>query len=214
MFDLTKIKKYGQAIKTNTGKKFYAVEPTIIDLMKKSRRMPQIVTAKDAAQIAAVTGLSSGWRCLDFGGGSGFLAMFIANIVKPGGAVTTYEKNPEYAKNISKNVNFCGLNSIVTVKNTDAKKFTENDLDLITMDVIDAEKYVKKCHSSLKPGGWLCVYSPHIEQQKKSVDRMKKYFTHIKTIETIQRNWQVSEYTHPVPSQLVHTGFMTFGRRA
>lgn len=213
MFDLEKIKKYGQVIKTNTGKKFYAVEPTIIDLMKKSRRMPQIVTQKDAAQIAAVTGLTTGWKCLDFGGGSGFLAMFIGNLVKPGGTVITYEKKPEYAKNIVKNINFCGLQKIVAVKNTDAKKFTEKNLDLITMDVIDAEKYVKKCFNALKPGGWICVYSPHIEQQKKAVKEMEKYFTHIRTIETIQRNWQVSEYTHPIPSQLVHTGFMTFGRK-
>lgn len=209
--DLTKIKNYGQKIKV--GKlKFIVVKPMIIDLLKKCKRGPQIVMPKDAATIAAVTGLSSGWNCLDSGSGSGFLSIFIANLVKPG-KVVTYEKNKDYARNVRNNIKTCGLKNL-ELKNEDVKKFTEHNLDLVTLDMKDADKLIPKIHKALKHGGWLCVYSPHIEQQKKCVTKIRKFgFTDIKTLENIQRSWQVSDYTHPKPSGIMHTGFLTFARK-
>jgi len=78
-----------------------------------------------------------------------------------------------------------------------------------------AEKLVKKCYSALKSGGWLCVYSPHIEQQIAARNAMEKNgFIMVKTMETIQRNWSsLKGFTHPRPSGIVHTGFITFGRK-
>lgn len=56
---------------------------------------------------------------------------------------------------------------------------------------------------------------PHIEQQvdvRKEMDRCG--FRYIKTVETIQREWKsLGGYTHPVPKGIMHTGFMTFGRK-
>jgi tRNA A58 N-methylase Trm61 len=84
--------------------------------------------------------------------------------------------------------------------------------------MINAEKMIKKASKMLKPGGWLCVYSPHIEQQKSVTKEMEDLkFIHIHTIENIQRSWQVNShkggYTHPKPSGIMHTGFLTFGRK-
>lgn len=212
--DLTKIKSYGQKIKSSSGEIFVVAQPSIIDLLKRCNRLPQIITTKDAAQIVAVTGLTSGWNCLDAGTGSGFLAIFLGSIVKPG-KVTTYEKNTKFYENAKRNIEFCGLHKIITIKNKDILKgFNEKGLDLVTFDMIHAETLVGKAYKALKSGGWLCIYSPHIEQQKKSVEEMiKNNFVQIKTIETMQREWQVSDYTHPMPKQIVHTGFMTFGRK-
>ena len=70
----------------------------IIETLKKVRRLPQVVLPKDAALIVAYTGLSPGWKVLDAGTGSAFLAIFLANLVKPG-KVITYEKNKDFAKN-------------------------------------------------------------------------------------------------------------------
>jgi len=214
LVDLTRIKKYGQRIKTNKGKEFTVLEPTITDLLRKARRLPQIVTPKDAAQIAAVTGAADGWKCLDLGGGSGFLSLFLANIVRPSGSVVTYEKNKQHCDVIKHNIKYCGAGN-VTAKNKPAERFTEKGLDLITVDMVGAEKLVKKAHASLKSGGWLAVYSPHIEQQIRTKKEMQKYFTIIKTIETSQKEWKIDPrgFSHPVHSQLVHTGFMTFARK-
>lgn len=213
--DLTKIKKYGQKVRSSSGYEFVAVRPTILDLLRKCRRGPQIITPKDAGQIIAVTGVSSGWKCMDLGSGSGFLAIFLGNAVAPSGSVVTYEKKKEFAKNVEHNVKFCGLEKIIKVKNKPAEKFSESNLDLITTDIPDAEKLVKKCHKALKPSGWLCVYSPHIEQQVRVRAAMEKNgFIFIRTIETSQREWtSLRGYTHPAYGPIGFTGFVTAGRK-
>lgn len=215
--DLREIKRYGQRIRSSLGYEFIVVKPSIIDLLKKCKRGPQIVMPKDAATILAITGIENGWRCLDAGGGSGFLAIFLANIVKPGGKVFVYEKNKEYAKNVKENVMLCGLEKIIKVKNEDVKNFKERNLDLITLDMKGAEKIIKKTYKALKHGGWLCIYSPHIEQQKAVVRKIEnlgeKHFAEVQTLENIQRFWQINDYTHPKPKQIIHTGFMTFARK-
>ncbi len=212
VIDLTKAKA-GQKIKSSSGHVFAVAEPTIIDFLRKARRGPQVVLPKDASQIIAVTGARSGWQCLDAGGGSGFLALFIANIVQPG-KMTAYEKRKDFAKNIEYNAKLCGLKNVV-VKNKDVKTFNEKDLDLVTLDMQGAEKNIEKCHRSLKLGGWLCIYSPHIEQQKRAMKYMEKLFTQIRTIECVVRDWKIDVrgYTHPKYSEISHTGFMTFGRK-
>jgi tRNA (adenine57-N1/adenine58-N1)-methyltransferase len=217
--DLQKIKYYGQKAKSSKGKTFVALKPTVVDLlMKKCKRMPQVILPRDAAQIAATTGASHGWKCLDAGAGSGFLSIYLGNMVKPDGHVFAYEKDKKFAENVKKNVVACKLEKIIAVKNKDVKNFTEKNLDLVTLDMIGAEKIVKKCHKALKQGGWLCAYSPHIEQQKNVVKEMEKSgFKNIQTIENIRRRWQINNYkggySHPKYSEGMHTGFITFGRK-
>ncbi len=207
--------KIGRKIKSSLGHEFMVLEASVVDILKKCKRGPQIIMPKDAAQIIAVTGACSGWNCLDAGGGSGFLSIFLANIVNPG-KVTVYEKEKSFFELIKHNVKLCGMENI-QVKNKDILKgFSEKNLDIITLDMRYAEKLVAKAYKALKPGRWLCVYSPHIEQQKKAVEKMK-IFSDVRTVETIQREWQVNNYkggyTHPRPSGILHTGFMTFGRK-
>ena len=185
-----------------------------IDIAKKYKRGPQVVTRKDAAIIAAETGLRPDWRCLDLGGGSGFLALFLANLV-PNGSVTCYEIRKEHADIIKQNIKTSGFTNIKVI-NKPAENFTGKNFDLVTMDMKGAEGLVEKIHKALKKGGFLAVYSPHIEQQiacRVTIEKAK--FERVKTIETVQKDWQVDTrgFTHPVPSQLVHTGFVTIARK-
>jgi len=212
--DLTKA-KVGKKIKTNTGTEFLVLEPNVTDLLKKAGRGPQIITEKDMAQVAAVTGIANGWKCLDAGSGSGFASIMLANFVRPAGSVVTYEKLERNYNIAKKNVEYCGLEKIIKLKNKPAEQFVEKNLDLIHLDMPLAEKLVKKCYAALKSGGWLCVYSPHIEQQIRARSAMEKNgFIMVKTMETIQRNWSsLKGFTHPRPSGIVHTGFITFGRK-
>ena len=106
--------------------------------------------------------------------------------------------------------------SNIKIINKPAESFTGKNFDLITVDMKGAENLVKKCWSALKQCGWLVVYSPHIEQQiacRKSME--KAGFKKIKTIENVQKEWQIDTrgYSHPIHSQLVHTGFLTFARK-
>jgi tRNA (adenine57-N1/adenine58-N1)-methyltransferase len=184
-----------------------------LDIERKYRRGPQVITRKDAAVIVAETGLQPDWKCLDLGGGSGFLGLFIANLV-PNGSITVYELRKEHAEIIKQNIVTSELKNIKVV-NKPAEGFTGKNFDLVTVDMRGAEGVVEKAYGALKKGGFLAVYSPHIEQQIACRKEMEKVFAYIRTMETTQREWKVDTrgFTHPVPSQVVHTGFITIARK-
>jgi len=210
----TKDVTIGKKLKVG-GEEFTVVKPTIIDLLGKCKRTAQIVMPKDASQIIAITGIGKGWKCIDAGSGSGFLAIFLAHIVGKKGKVYTYEKRKDFYERVKKNVEICNVAEIVEVKNDDVRNCKEYGIDLITLDMKGAEEIIGTLKEHIKLGGWLIVYSPHIEQQIIVRQKMEKEgFGWIRTIETIQREWKsVGGYTHPMPKGIMHTGFMTFGRR-
>lgn len=195
--------------------RFVVARPTFTDLLQTCRRAAQVVTLKDAVQIVAVTGLGRGWRCVDGGSGSGFLALFLGHQVGPEGEVVTYERREDFHETVRHNIRRCNMEDIVTAKHADIASFDEHDLDLVTLDVKGAEGLVGRAHRRLRPGGWLVVYSPQIEQQIAARQEMKQVgFGHLATMETLQRRWQSrGGYTRPVTKGLLHTGFLTFGRR-
>jgi tRNA (adenine57-N1/adenine58-N1)-methyltransferase len=79
----------------------------------------------------------------------------------------------------------------------------------------DAEKIVEDAYNALKPGGWLVVYSPYIEQVKLVNEKIEKMpFVELKTIECIKREWQIGSFTRPKTLGLMHTGWLTFARKA
>jgi tRNA (adenine57-N1/adenine58-N1)-methyltransferase len=212
-YDLRKLtgRKFGTRIKIGK-EKFTVVKPTIIDFLKKAKRGPQIIMPKDLGLIVSITGCSPGWKVVDAGTGSGFLSLFLANL---GCNVYSYEKKKEFYEIAKKNANNFVLKNVF-LKNADiAKGIKEKDVDLITLDLQNPEKVIKHAFKSLKAGGWLAIYSMHIEEVKKVYEELKKYdFTDIKILENIQREWQsLGKLTRPKNYMLAHTGFLTFARK-
>ena len=80
-----------------------------LDLLKKIRRMPQVVLPKDVALIIAHTGLQKDWCVLDAGTGSGFLSIFLAGLVKK---VVSYERRKDFTDNIKKQVKKLGIKNL------------------------------------------------------------------------------------------------------
>ena len=213
LFELGK-KKFGNKIKTHTGKEFMIIKPNLIDiLMRKARRLPQIVTPKDASMILAYTGINPDALIVDAGSGSGFLIIFLANYCREG-KIVTYEKRKEFCEVAKKNVELVGLKNIVVEEKDVINGIDEKNVDLFTLDMEDAEKVIEKIFDVLKPGGWLVVYSPHIQQVinvRKKIDKLN--FTQVKTIENIYREWRVGRHTLPEVSGVMHTGWLTFARK-
>lgn len=217
IFDLNEIlnKKIGDKIKTHLKKEFQIVKPNLIDILeRKAERGPQIIMPKDAALILACTGITQGSFVVDVGTGSGFLAIFLANYVKPG-KVVTYEKNKKMIKIAEKNIRLSGLSSFIKIKNKDASKgISERNVDLLSIDIKNPEKVVEHAYKALKVGGWLAVYSPTIEEVIKVNKKIKRLkFSYIKTVENIVREWQSKKFTRPKTMGLMHTGFITFARK-
>ena len=211
--DLKK-RKLGDKIKTHKGEEFTIAEPTLIDLLeKKAKRLPQIITPQDAAMILAYTGIPVNSTIVDAGCGSGFLSIFFAHYCSKG-RVISYEINEKSAKIAEENAKLVGLKNL-QIKNKDILNgIDERNVDMITLDMKDAEKNIENTYQVLKPGGWLVIYSPYIEQVKLVINEINKLsFTEIKTIECIKREWQVSEYTRPKTLGLMHTGWLTFARK-
>ncbi len=202
--------KLGQKIKSSAGKTFYVAEPSILDLMHKASRGPQVVLPKDAGAIVAATGCSPGWRVVDAGAGSGFLSMFLANL---GCKVYSYENRKQFYEIAKKNVNRFGKDVKVYHKDI-SKGIKEKNVDLITLDLEKPEKVIKHTNKALKIGGWIAVYSMHIEEVKKVIKELKRYkFTEPFMIENVWFAWQSKgEATRP-KTHLGHTGFLTFARK-
>jgi tRNA (adenine57-N1/adenine58-N1)-methyltransferase len=214
--DLKKLekKKFGDKIKTHKGKEFFVVKPNIKDILdRKVSRLPQIIMPKDVALILAYTGIDPGSLVVDAGCGSGFLAIFLANYIR--GKVVTYEIEKRFAKVAKKNIKISGLEKFIHFKQKDIRKgIDEKNVDLVTLDMKNSERVVGNAYKVLKPGGWLVVYSPYIEQVKAVVEEIKKKgFSEVKTVENIVRGWQVREHTLPERSGILHTGFISFARK-
>ena len=216
IFDLEEIlnKNFGDKIKTHLKKEFTIVKPNLVDILGKVRRGPQIVMPKDAALILAYTGISQRSFVVDVGTGSGFLAIFLANYIKPGKLVS-YEKDKRMAKIAEENIRLSGLSKFIEIKNKDATKgISEKNVDLVTVDIQNPEKVVKQAYKALKLGGWLVVYSPTIEEVIAVVREIKKLnFSYIKTVENIVREWKTERTTRPKTMGIMHTGFLTFARK-
>jgi len=206
-------KKDGSAIKTNTKKELIIFTPSFIDSYKKIKRAPQIIMRKDIGIIIAETGINKNSKVVDAGTGSGALALFLANICKE---VTTYEIRKDFIKIAEKNKEFLNLKNL-KIKNKDIyKEIDEKNVDLITLDLPEPWKAINPAKKALKTGGFLVSYSPTIPQTMDSVNTINKdqNLTHIKTIELIQREWEIQDRkVRPVTTQTVHTGFLSFIRK-
>ncbi len=103
------------------------------------------------------------------------------------------------------------------VKNKDIYKgIDEKNIDLVTLDLPEPWKALKSVEKALKIGGFLVSYSPTIPQVIDFVNKINedKNFIHIKTIELIQREWEIDgRKVRPKTTQTVHTGFLSFVRR-
>jgi len=206
-------KKFGDKIKTHSGEEFTIVKPNLIDiLMKKMKRLPQIIMPKDASLILGYTGVSTDSFIVDAGTGSGFLSIFLGYYCNKG-KVVTYEKRSEFAKVARDNIDTIGLKNVIVKERDILNGIEEKNVDLITLDIEFPEQVVGICFNSLKKGGWLVIYSPHIEQvirTRKEVEKLS--FSQVKTIENITREWRVGKHTLPEVSGVIHTGWLTFAR--
>ncbi len=91
----------------------------------------------------------------------------------------------------------------------------EKELDLITLDLLDAHKAVPIAFDSLKNGGWLVSYVPTVEQMRDFVLACRDMgFENIESFESMLRSMVVKERgTRPQTKGVFHTGYITFARK-
>ncbi len=186
------------------------------DAFRKMTRGPQIITLKDASIIAGFTGISPGDRIVDAGSGSGFLAVFMGNIVRPEGKVFSYEMRADFASLAKANVKKAGLEEYVEVKDKDIfNGIDEKDIDVITLDMPEPWHAIKHAKKALKDGGYLVGYVPSVEQFRTFVLECEKAgLKHERTVECAVREMLIKERgTRPETKGLLHTGYLSFIRK-
>ncbi|MBT3298111.1 methyltransferase domain-containing protein [archaeon] len=207
--DLSSEKEF---IETDKGNKFHLINPSIIDLMEKLNRGPQIIQPKDIGLIMSKTGINKNSLVVDAGVGSGTLSLALANICKQ---VTAYEINNKHLNIAQKNKELFGAENLEIKKGDVAEEMTETNLDLITLDLPHPWEVVPKAELALKLGSYLVVYLPNILQMKKFVESLKgSKIKLLEVIELIERKWKVEErIVRPETAELSHTAFMAFCRK-
>lgn len=208
-------KKYGDTISIGS-KEFWIFRPSVMDKLHSLKRMAQIILPKDSAHIILNCSIEHGKRVLEAGIGSGSLSIALATSVAPDGKVISYDTREDFINHALKNLEKSRLDQYVKTKLKDITKgIDEKDLDAVIIDIPNPWDAIGHAWSALKPGGYLCCYSPLISQVEKAVFSIRENkFIEIKTIENIQREMIISEHgTRPSFDMLGHTGYLTFARK-
>ncbi len=210
-------KPYGSPLASSLGVTFHALRPLVRDLVLKTRRRTQVLYPKDIGYILFQLGLGSGSRVVEAGTGSGALTMAMADAVRPGGMVYSYEINPDFQRVASGNLERAGLTSWVELKQGDVTQgIDEEEVDAVVLDMATPWLVVPHAWDSLAGSGVFLSFSPTIEQVMKTVAAVRdQRFVEAETAELILRNINVEEdRTRPQTLMIGHSGYITTARKA
>jgi tRNA (adenine57-N1/adenine58-N1)-methyltransferase catalytic subunit len=202
----------GDVLSTNTGKEMAVIEASFVDMYRRIKRGPQIIPAKDLGLIVSETGINHKSVVLEAGSGSGALTCFLAHLVKK---VYTYEIRDDFHEIAASNVKFLGLKNVVMRKGDIYSGIKEKNVDLVVLDLPEPWKVLPH-FSALKHGGFLVSYSPTIPQVGDFISEVRRIpgLMYLKTVEIIERDWEVEDRKIRPKSQAIgHSGFLTFVRR-
>ena len=214
----------GSILETNSGLKFQAFKPLLMDYTLSMPRGATIIYPKDAMAIIGLADIQPGHKVLEAGAGSGAMSLWILRAISESGQLDSFEIRAEFAQIASDTVkNFDlsqGLNSKRTNWNLQVGDIKEmnfaNDYDRAILDMLDPWDAIDAVASALRPGGVLAIYVATATQIQKTISSLKKSnkFAEPETIELIVRNWHHEGLAvRPVHRMIGHTGFITVVRR-
>lgn len=207
--------KWGSRLESHQGNPFYLLQPGIADLIKNIKRTTQIMYPKEIGQILITMGIGPGMRVLECGSGSGGLTTAFAYMVGDSGHVYSYERKEEIQALAVKNLERVGLSDRVTFKVGDASEgFSEENVDALFLDLPNPHDYLAQARASLKPGGYLGMLVPTVNQVQLCLrSLMHNNFAFVEVVEVLVRYYKTDwEHLRPVDRMIAHTGFLLFGR--
>jgi len=208
----------GDVLETHLGDEFVARELRGPDLFNHLERTGAPMMPRDIGLVIGHTGAAADDRVLDAGTGTGVLSAYLGRL---GASVTTYEQSAEFAEVARENMEVAGVENCVDVRTGDLTEelaaLTDGEpFDLLTLDTEDAPEIVDSAPDLLADGGYVAVYSPFIENSRKTVAAAEEAgLSGIETIETIQREMMFDDRgSRPSTAGVGHTGYLTFARNS
>ena len=180
-------------------------------MYRKLKRGPQVILPKDIGIILAYSGVGKESVCVDAGTGSGWLALSLARVCKH---VYSYELREDFIEIAEKNRKILDLDNITFKHGDIVERIDEENADLVTIDMPNAERALANAKKALRKGGMVVGYLPHAEQVKAFVEGLNaEGFSDAYTIEVIVRDFLVrKEGVRPTNMGLWHTAYLTFAK--
>lgn len=208
----------GETLETHLGSEFIARELRGPDLFNHLERTGAPMMPRDIGLVVGHTGAAAGDRVLDAGTGTGVLSAYLGRL---GASVTTYEQDAEFAEVARQNMRTAGVDDRVDVRTGDIVDDLEEltaaePFDLLTLDTEDAPEIVEAAPDLLTYGGYVAVYSPFVENSRKTVAAAEETgLSGIETMETIQREMSFDDRgSRPSTAGVGHTGYLTVARNS
>jgi tRNA (adenine57-N1/adenine58-N1)-methyltransferase catalytic subunit len=207
----------GVEVDTSKGYKLVAYRPRLVDHLMEMPRSTAIIYPKDIAAILIWADVYPGATVFESGVGSGALTTALMRAVGPQGRVIAYEQRAAFVERARANVEaFLGECPNLIIHERDAYQgIDERDLDRVLLDLPEPWQVIPSAAEALRPGGFLCSYSPSTTQVQTTVETLRRHgFGDVETIEVLYRAWHVQgQSVRPVQQMVGHTGFLTFARR-
>jgi len=205
----------GRTLHTHIGHPFLALEPSTHDLIRRIRRITQIIFPKDAAYIIMRLNCYPGRRVVEAGTGSGGLTLALARAVMPHGRVYSYEERSKMLALARRNLERVGLLDYVDLQLTDiAEGFNERDVDACFLDLREPWRYLAQAREALKPGGFFGSIMPTTNQVSQLIAALEQHgFVHIAVEELLLRPYKpIAARLRPLDRLVAHTGYLVFAR--
>jgi tRNA (adenine57-N1/adenine58-N1)-methyltransferase catalytic subunit len=217
-------KKIGKKIVSSKGEELLVLKPTLRDfVLKKLKRISQIIYPKDAGQILVLADIFEGAKVLEAGTGSGALTLYLIRTVGEKGKVVSIDEREDMIENAKKNIEEFYQKKIEEIKNLilrkqNLKEIEERDFDRVILDFKDPWNYLQKVKEVLKEGGILACWLPTILQVFELTEKVEKEFQNDFILEgifeTLQREWQKRKMAlRPKDRMVAHTGFLVIFRK-
>ncbi|MEM4272274.1 MAG: rRNA adenine N-6-methyltransferase family protein [Candidatus Bilamarchaeaceae archaeon] len=193
-------------------KKREGVAVRLPPLLCRMRRGPAVILPKDIGMVIGYAGIGKKSTVVEAGAGSGFATVMLANIAKK---VVSYEWKEEFAGIARENLKRAGLRN-AKIKIRDVREgIEERGVDLVLLDMPEAEKAVAHAYLALKEGGFLAGFLPHFEQCKSFWAECEAAgFREKFMLEAIVREYEARECgIRPKHIGLTHTAFLVFARK-
>jgi len=199
------------------GATYWALRPSLSDLLASVRRGAQIITAKDAAYLLFLAGVGPDATVAEAGAGSGALTVALAYAVGPRGRVISYERRDDFLDAARGNVRRAGLEARVSFRRRDvvAEGLDATDLASVVLDLPEPWAALASVRSALASGGFVATYTPTYNQLERTVRALRDLrFDEVRALELLERGLHVGDGgTRPAFEMLGHTGFLATGRR-
>jgi len=206
---------WGSRLLSHTGNPFYLLQPGLSDIIKDIKRTTQIMYPKDIGYLLLTLGIGPGKKVLEAGTGSGGLTTAFAYMVGSSGHVYSYDRKPEVQALAKTNLSRTGLDEFVSFKLGDAALgFDERNMDAVFLDLPNPYDFILQAKKSLKPGGYLGIIVPTVNQVGRVLPILKnEKFIFVEVCEILIRFFKTDwERIRPTDRMVAHTGYLIYGR--